>query len=779
MTRVPSFTFAGGVLSRSLWGRYDLNKFQIGLKKAENCIISVEGGAEKRWGTYFTGYRKEQDSAQKAKLIPWRIADNDSYMLEFGDEYIRFMRFGGYVSIPLAHVSDPDSIAVNVDGFMEVPSPWAAEHVWELKFTFANDIMYITHKDYGPRELRRIGLYDWSLDEQLFDAHPDGPSPLNATYHNDTNEGDNYNDEPVPTSYRVSATLTDGTITRASPVETINADLGHRRTRVDLNWPDYTDAETYTIFKGANGIFGFIGYSDVSEFTDRNYAPSYDVVPIGKNVNFGADQNPSVVEFYKQRLTFAATDKFPQDIWFSRPYVFNSLRESIPLQDDDAFKLPLVGRQRHTINHMLMLKKFLIFTDSAEWTLNTVENAALSAATADPVIETYYGAHPWLRPLAIGTRVLFVQNKTGAVLDMGYEYTADAFKADDLTRLTRDLFKNKNIIAWDYAAHPHNILFCALDDGSLAIMTYVREHEIWGWTTSVTDGKFIDVACVTETSEEGVYFQVERMIDGVPTYFVERYSVNQNGRIEDMIYLDCAISYTNIHNVTDLAWISAEELEVTIPSPGHAIGDQWRLEYSEDEYYIVEVTDINVSVLTVVPINETISFPEAIDGTIPTAYLLASTITGLDHLDAETIDVLADGMVYRDLTIASGALTLPEAHARIHVGKRIAARIETLDVDVDVAKGQFREKTVHEIAVNLRKSRGVRVGVETADYTLSEIDSRQTTENMYSANAPLEGVYELPAHIQWGNQVEIVIESDDPLPMNVLNISPDIRYGPG
>jgi hypothetical protein len=777
MSIVPSFTFAGGVLSKSLWGRYDLTKYQTGLKLANNAVLSVEGGVEKRFGTYFTGLRKDQ--TKRSKLIPWRISDDDSYMLEFGDHYVRFMRFGGYVSIPGAHVPHADSIAVNVSGFMEVPTPWTAEEVWAFKYTFANDIMYIAHENYPPQQLRRLGLYDWSLVEQDFQPHPAWVGVITATYHDDTTVDDNYDAEPIQTKYKISATLADGIETLPSNTETVNADLGHRRTYVELDWPNYPGAIQYTIYKGNNGIFGFIGYATASTFEDRNYNPSYDVVPLKDNVEFPVDEWPRVIEFYKQRMAYASTLSKSQDIWLSRPLVFDSLRKSIPLQDDDAIQMSLVGRLRHTINHMVMLKKFLIFTDSAEWTLNTTENAALTAATADPIIETYYGAHPQLRPIPIGSRILFVQNKTGAVLDMGYEYTADAFKADDLTRLVRDLFQNKETVAWDYAVHPQNLLFAVMSDGTMNVMTYVREHEVWGWTTISTKGKFIDVACVTEINHEGVYVQVERVVNGVTTYFIERFEINLNNRIEDMVFSDCALTYVSVKTIDAVEWLSSEEIIVTITESAPSFGDLLRLEVSPIEYYIGEVTAAVGTNITLHIKNETKAFPEYLETQLPTAYLMTATITGLGHLEGETVSVLADGKVYKDLTIAAGQLTLAKKAARIHIGLPYTTRIETLDIDIDQTKGQFRHKTINEITLNLRNSRAVFVGVEHPDYPLDQLLNRNSAENMHVANSALNGPYELSPHISWGKTTEVVIESTDPLPMNILNIAPDIKYGSG
>jgi hypothetical protein len=769
--KVPSFTFAGGVLSPGLYGRVDLNKYQTGLKTAQNMIISVEGGVDKRPGLYFTGKRKFQD--KQAKLIPWRIADDDSYMLEFGDYYIRFIRFGGYVSIPDSFVHHADNEAANVSGLMELETIYPADVVAELKYTFANDIMYIYHKDYPPQQLRRLGLYDWQIIAQSFDPHADFTGTVTATYTNSTIPADNYVPELVPTEYRVSATLSTGIETKACDPVSVDADLGHQRTKVVIEWEAQADAIQYTVYKGKNGIFGFIGYTTALEYTDKNFAPAYDVVPLGEVLAFPDEEYPRTGEFWKQRMAYAAPASEPQSLRFSRPLIFDSLIKSIPLQDDDAIQVALVGRERHTINHMIELKKFIIFTDTAEWVIGTDNNAALTAATIDPVIETRYGTLPFIRPIAIADRILFIQAISNSVRDMGYEYTSDSFKADDLSRLARHLFLNKQVLAWDYAIFPFNLLPIVVSDGTLNVMSYAREHEIWGWAHWETQGKIIDVACVAERTETGIYLQVEREIDGVPTYFVERVETVYSDLIEDMFYVDCGLTYKNAVEFTDFTWISATEVSITIVDTIYTETNEVQLEIAGLTYRGI-VNDVTGDVVTLDIIhNGTVEETLAGSGI---AYLCTTTVTGLDHIEGEDIWVLADGNVFKELTIASGELTLPYPAARVHVGLPYSATVETLSLDTDKLAGTFINRAVGEIVVNLRQSRGVYIGAAAAkERELISIPSRDQ-ENYFEPNEPLNGPYRIEAHPEWEMTAAVIVQSLDPLPMNISNIVPDITY---
>src|SRR6185437_15071263 len=55
-----------------------------------------------------------------------------------------------------------------------------------------------------------------------------------------------------------------------------------------------------------------------------------------------------------------------------------------------------------------------------------------------------------------------------------------------------------------------------------------------------------------------------------------------------------------------------------------------------------------------------------------------TTVTGLDHLEGQTVSVLADGGVVDGLVVSSGSITLPYSASKIHVGLPFTSRAVTL-----------------------------------------------------------------------------------------------------
>ncbi len=91
--RVQS-SFNAGELNL-LEAREDLAKFHTGLSIMENAIPTPQGGAEKRPGTKFIAEVKT--SSLKTRLLPFEFSTSQSYIIEVGNQYMRFFTNGAPV----------------------------------------------------------------------------------------------------------------------------------------------------------------------------------------------------------------------------------------------------------------------------------------------------------------------------------------------------------------------------------------------------------------------------------------------------------------------------------------------------------------------------------------------------------------------------------------------------------------------------------------------------------------------------------------------------------
>jgi hypothetical protein len=83
-------SFAGGEIAPSLYARVDTSKYQTGLRTCKNFLIAKHGGAMNRPGTkYITSV---EDSSKVSRLVPFVFNDTQTYIIEFADQKIRFIR---------------------------------------------------------------------------------------------------------------------------------------------------------------------------------------------------------------------------------------------------------------------------------------------------------------------------------------------------------------------------------------------------------------------------------------------------------------------------------------------------------------------------------------------------------------------------------------------------------------------------------------------------------------------------------------------------------------
>ena len=80
-------SFAGGELTPALYGRTDLQKYDVGASTLKNMIVLRYGGATRRPG--FRHVAKTQ-GGRKARLIPFQYSTEQSYVLEFTAGYVGF-----------------------------------------------------------------------------------------------------------------------------------------------------------------------------------------------------------------------------------------------------------------------------------------------------------------------------------------------------------------------------------------------------------------------------------------------------------------------------------------------------------------------------------------------------------------------------------------------------------------------------------------------------------------------------------------------------------------
>lgn len=538
----PSFT--AGELSPALWARVDLSKYQSGLKTGKNIFVHPHGGASNRAGLEFI--REVKDSADKANLIPFEFSVEQSYVLEFGDLYFRVYRDGGVIfkaGVPY-----------------QVTTPYLESEVADIVFIGEADVVYLCHENHAVRKIARIADDNWTLTTVTFAPSQAAPTGVLGQILAGPGTG-------VVYTYVVSAVNGEsGEESLPSSAVSINNNLSVSGAQNQVyGWAAVAGASRYIVYRLDNGVYGYIGGTEGTNFKDENIVPDLSDTPqTARNPFSGTGNYPRCATFVEQRLAFASTILDPQAVWLSQSANYENFGYSQPSKASDAVTFRIRAKQVNRVRSMIAMRGLLLLTSGAEWVVSGGTNSDAISPSAIKIDNQGYRGAAKVQPIVVGNTVLFAQNRGGVVRDFSYQFTEDSFVGKDLTILARHLFENKNIVAWGYAQAPHSIAWVVLDDGSLCSLTYMKEHEVWGWTRheSAADAFFEDVAVIAEGNEDVPYFIVKRTINGQTKRYIERLHTRVFDTIADAFFVDCGLTYDGaaVTTITGLGHLEGEEV---------------------------------------------------------------------------------------------------------------------------------------------------------------------------------------------------------------------------
>lgn len=141
-----------------------------------------------------------------------------------------------------------------------------------------------------------------------------------------------------------------------------------------------------------------------------------------------------------------------------------------------------------------------------------------------------------------------------------------------------------------------------------------------------------------------------------------------------------------------------------------------------------------------------------------------TTVTGLDHLEGETVKVLANGAVHPDRTVTAGTITLAYAATEIEVGLSYTSTLKTLRQEGGSQTGtsQGKIKRYNEIVARFYETLGGKLNGDTVYYRDSS-DSMDTAPPLFSGD-------KRAMNLGYDTEGQITIVQDQPLPMTILSI---------
>jgi hypothetical protein len=666
--------FTGGELSPRLDGRNDLNKYNSGCKTLENMIIYPHGSAARRSGTQFVAEVK--DSTKKTRLIAFEFSTIQTYILEFGDQYIRFYKDNGQI--------------LSGGSAYEIASPYLEAELFDIKFAQSADTMYICHPNHAPKKLTRSGHTNWTLIDDIIINGPFMDHNVETTTAN-------------PSHKSVGQTTT---VTFSSTTG-INANQGFLSTDVGrlLHVKDghlkITSVTSTTVVVGIVIVDLGISSSAVTDFALGSFSDTTGY--------------PSCVTFFEQRLVFAATKAQPQAIFFSRSADYENFDDNYhsTIADDDAIVYTIASNQVNAIRFLTATRTLIIGTAGGEFAVDG-GGTGQSITPTNILInkQSNHGAAN-VDGIAVGNATLFLQRAKRKIRELAYNFDVDGYVAPDLTILAEHITET-GITQMAYQEEPNSIIWCVRTDGQLLGFTYQREQQVTAWHRHIFGGAFGSGNAVcesvevlpTDSSEYQVWVIVKRTINGVTKRYVE--------------YL---------HN----------------------------LEFDETDDTSFNYLDSQL----------------AYNGSATT------TISGLDHLEGQTVSVLADGATHPDKVVSSGGITLERSSTKVKVGLGYTSLLQTMRIDAggDNGTSQSKTKRIYEITARLYESIGIEIGPDLAN--MERIPFRSSANPMDSGVNVFTGDKDIEFRGNYETDGFIFVRQTQPLPLTVLSLYPRLITNDG
>jgi hypothetical protein len=545
--RTLSRSFNGGELTPEFFGEITDAKYQAGLATCRNFIVLPHGPATNRPGTQYV--RAVKDSAKKTRLIPFSYSTTQTMVIELGVGYFRFHTQGG----TLLSGGSP----------YEVTNPYAEGDLFDIHYVQSADVLTLTHPNYPPKELKRLGATNWTLTDISFVSSLSAPTGVTATASAGTGTtyqyvvtavGSNGIDESVASS---SASCTGNLLT-----------TGNYNT---IAWSAVTGAQRYKVYKFYQGLYGYMGQTDQLSFKDDNIIPAMSTtVPIVQNPFNSTSNYPGAVSYFEQRRCFAGTINLPQNLWMTRSGTESNLNYSLPTRDDDAISFRVAAREANTIRHIVPLTNLVLLTSSAEWRVTSLNSDAITPTTVSVRPQSYIGASN-VQPVIINNNLIYAAARGGHMRELAYSWQASGYITGDLSLRAPHLFDNRTILDMAYAKAPQPTVWAVSSNGDLLGLTYVPEQQIGAWHRHDTDGTFESCTVVAEGNEDVLYVIVRRTVNGSSVRYVERMASRQFSTQADAFYVDCGATYsgTPVTTISGLSWLEGKTVNILTDGAVH------------------------------------------------------------------------------------------------------------------------------------------------------------------------------------------------------------------
>lgn len=756
-------TFNAGELSPLLLGRQDIAKYKNGMQVCKNAIPLTQGAWTRRPGTVYQQQARHHD--KQCRLFPFQFSVTQTYVLEFGENYIRF--FTGNAPLTLT--------AQNITGITQAAT---AVLTYNGSDTYANgDRVYITGV-VGMTQVnnREFVVTNVNTGANTFELYNSDGTAVNSTGYGAWSSGGTvaeiyqvtttyaeadladirivqsadtlyilHPDFPPKTLVRVSATSwTLSSITFLDgPYEATNT------TSTTLTPTAATGSGVTLTASATTGINGGAGFAttDVGRFiriregsvwgyvliTGWTSTTVVTVTVINTLTNTSAKATwrmglwsdttgyPTCATFHEDRLFFAGSATAPQRIDGSKTGLYANFAPTDTagvVADDNAVSFTLNSDDVNAVKWLASNEKgLLVGTTRGEWQVKpSALNEAITPTNITGKPSTRHGSAD-VAPVTAGNAVLFVQRAGRKLRELAYVFEVDGFKAPDMTLLAEHITR-PSITELAYQTQPQAIVWGVRSDGVLLGFTYERDQDVVAWHrhelggfsnaggTAIPLVESVAVVPNPTASRDELYMVVKRYINGGTKRYIEYMSkIWEYGDEQvDAFQMDCGYTITN-------------------GSP-------------------------------------------------------SSTVTGLWHLEGQSVTPYVDGAAHEAVTVTNGTITLNHTATVVTLGYAYESDGQIMPVEGGSQDGtaQGKVKRIHSVAFWLMDTLGLKFGPD-AD-NLNEILATKWGQNFGEATALVTDIISERMEDDYNKRGQVYWRADGPFPATVLAIIPKVNVAP-
>lgn len=510
--------FAGGEVSKNLYGRIDLPIYQNSVSRLENFDIMQTGGIKRRGGTERIGKLKGY-----ARLIPFIVNNTLSFIFEIGPEYIRIWKNGTLLTLagfPVEFSPTPD-----------LPL-YQKSDLSEIQYAQTYDSLYLAHRHYKPYVIK------W----QGGDTFTFGSLNITGNAHKLPFQGSD--------NYPSCVALFQGRLFFASTIREPQKIWASKVFEYEnFTYFDTVVSKTTQLKNPDLRVFSAKAakdsdvlteltkdFTDITNITDYYVSGHKGIPKDTKVLSVTSDSmklsKPATVD--KEDMVLAIHLWKNADSPKADDYKDTELINNVTAPNH-AFYFEIGSDKNDKIKWITPSKDLIIGTESSEW----VMSEGVTAQRIEVQLQSRYGVADFQGSL-IGRSVIYIGQGGRSLRDYAYDFQEHTYKSIDLTQAASHLLIESKAVDFDYTNSPVQKIYLSRDDGSACVLLYDKNTGIAAWTKIVLgNGKIKNIVTVPGLKGfDDVYFEVERK--GI--FYLEKIAETEKNKT---IYLDSFSKYTS------------------------------------------------------------------------------------------------------------------------------------------------------------------------------------------------------------------------------------------